>query len=137
MNESCRISVRLDSSRATLLEKLSRQNQRSISEIVKLGLDSLASSGSSSRPINSYTAPAVPPSSSADVQPISLSNPPKMEELLAFYRAAGGGVWGERRRLLHRLIAAASVAADHQESPRDRQFLDELTRIGKNLNLSN
>jgi hypothetical protein len=127
MKKQSRISVRLDERRTALVERLRRENGCCTSEIVKRALDQLAAASSSvpsHRSITTSTATARPGS-------VPLSNPPKHQELLDLYRASGGQVWQERRKLFHRLFAAAGAAMEHQNNPRDFHLLIELSTLGR------
>jgi hypothetical protein len=56
--------------------------------------------------------------------------PEKVSVLLPGYRAFGSQIWQERRRLFQRLLAAAEIAQENRENPRDAELRYELLRIG-------
>jgi hypothetical protein len=65
------------------------------------------------------------------------SQVPKIDELVAQYRAFGGEIWPERRRLFQRLFAAARVAQENNENPKDFELYTELLRLGQRFALFN
>ena len=155
MPQKWRFSVRLDPVRAALLQKLSTETGCGPSEVVRVALDRFEasrapgqSSGSStpgkgsgdvaaaSVAVARLTGPMLSASAPA-VRLVPLSNPPKLAELLAFYRSCGGKVWEERRQLFHRLFSAAGAAQEHRENPRDVDLYNELLRLGRTYGLFN
>jgi hypothetical protein len=137
MEPQCRISVRLDPGRAALVQKLGRETNSSVTDIIKRGLDELAALDSTSTPPAALRERGVVVASCTNPhsQPVALSNPPKLNELMPYYRASGGCIWEERRRLFHRLFAAASAAMEHDENPRDLELFNLLLGIGRKYNL--
>jgi len=79
----------------------------------------------------------VAPTNAPVVRSTPVSNPPRMDELTALYRASGPKVLEDRRRILHRLIAAAGVAQETGEDPKDAEFYNELLRLARRFGLFN
>jgi len=59
----------------------------------------------------------------------------KVGELLPQFRALGMALRPERRRLFHRLFAAAEVARENAENPRDAELYAELLRLRQTYGL--
>lgn len=61
----------------------------------------------------------------------------KSAELLSQYRAFGCQIWPERRRLFQRLLAAANVAQQYRENPKDAELYGELLQLARKYNVQN
>ncbi len=61
----------------------------------------------------------------------------KSAELLSQYRAFGAQIWPERRRLFQRLLAAASVAQECRENPKDAELYGDLLQLAGKYNVQN
>ena len=67
---------------------------------------------------------------SGDRAPAVPSRPEKVEELLGHFRAFGMAIRPARRNLFQRLVAAAEVACESSDDPRDTELFAELLQLG-------
>ena len=153
-----RITVRLDHERKALLESLCQQIGCDASQIVRQALDRFATSPTPPTPNPRSTLSTCSGSQDAasdhsdpatattcqprSTEPVRLDGmlasraavgPPfseRVRELLPYFRACGMAIWPERRNLFQRLVAAAEVACESGEDPRDSRLLMELLRLG-------
>jgi hypothetical protein len=65
----------------------------------------------------------------------TLSLRSKIDEFVRQYRAFGSEIWPERRRLFQRLFAAAYVAQENSENPKDSELYAELLKLGQRFGL--
>jgi hypothetical protein len=84
------------------------------------------------------TAPLKAVTSTQPTQAVEVSSSqPCVAEFVAQYRAFGGEIWSERRRLFQRLLAAAKVAQSNNENPKDAELHRELIALGMKYGLLN
>ena len=158
-----RISVRLDAKKAALLQGLCQEVGCDVSEMVRLALDRFAVTGlrrimrsgwqassaqSDSPPVvapscNSGISSAPPPlpiasgdprQTSKPLQVAAASYPPKILALLPNYRVFGETLWGERRVLFQRLMAAAEVICESSDNPDDAKLRNKIMQLGTEFN---
>lgn len=57
--------------------------------------------------------------------------PAALAEHLPRFRGVGAAIWQERRRLFLNVAAAAAVAQENAENPKDADLFEELLRVGR------
>lgn len=142
------MSVRLDAERAALLKKLSVDVGCPPSDVIRRSLEAFAAERSQEAAVQKHASLATPSTPTCPqprqtdavasprppaVPAVPLSFPPTHDELVALYRACGALVWPERRRLFQRVLAAAEVAQEYRENPRDGELYGELLRLGRDF----
>ena len=160
MSGTKRVTVRLDHRQTTRLCRLCDETGLDRSELVRLALDQfkVASVQREIGPRSMADNPAVGVAVAQDAPtqngPSATATPmgspeetaigsgafallwqAKLLDLLGTYRAFGMQIWKERRSLYQRLFAAAIVAGESNENPRDIALCETLRRIGKEYNL--
>ena len=154
-----RLTVRFDFMRAAALQAMCLHFRLSPSAVVRLAVDRLHAappSGHQSPASRSGVAPTLAVTTPKPLTPspaLIASRPevmmppgakrpnslpaeyPKVAERLGYYRAVGGAIREERRILFRNLVAAAVVAKESAEEPRDAELCQQLLQLGRAYSL--